>query len=171
MIEVSHFLLDYFQPDDPFDYYSADCKFHLLSNKWFHRIAVLLCLLLFIPLYLYLWSVHDIFHNNLSLHLSLPWKKTYSLWNECKCKQMNYLLDLDIFYILFLLLKLDAWTSLGNYPSCNYTPFDLFNISCKPRKQSIKWVYRKLHAPVFQVNNEILTKISKLEAHLISIIF
>ena len=43
-----------------------------------------------------------------------------------------------IFHIIFLLLKLDAWTSLGNYPSCNYTLFDLFNINCKPRKQSIK---------------------------------
>ena len=66
------YFLGYFQLDDPFDYHSLDCKFHLLSNKGFHRSRVLLCLQLCEPLDLHLWSGLNIFHNNVSLHLSLP---------------------------------------------------------------------------------------------------
>ena len=72
LIKNDSYLLGYFQLDDPFDYHSVDCKFHLLSNKGFHWSRILLCLQLCEPLDLHIWSGFNIFHNNVSLHLSLP---------------------------------------------------------------------------------------------------
>ena len=156
LIKNDSYLLGYFQLDDPFDYHSVDCKFHLLSNKRFHRSRVLLCLQLFEPLDIHLWSVFNIFHNVVSLHLSLPWRKTYLLQNECKCKWKNPLSWFDLIHIIFVLIKIDAWTSLGFNASHSHIPLDFFNTICKPWRTCEKWVYWKLHAPLLQVSNEIL---------------